>query len=152
MLLIAVIGAVALLAWRNLGRDVSAPAEPAHTVPVAATLQLSPTPVVTPRITTPTTPTPRVAATTAPAAPVPTPTPQPHPGVIAHTDGAGVVVRSDPGPQAPAIGSLREGATVILTGNQQTVAARSWTEVQSTQQSLKGWVSSDFVDQLPSQP
>jgi hypothetical protein len=40
---------------------------------------------------------------------------------------------------------LREGTRVILTGNDQTVAARPWREIETEDHNLKGWVMGDFL-------
>lgn len=40
---------------------------------------------------------------------------------------------------------LREGTRVVLTGNEQTVAARPWREVETEDHSMKGWVLGDFL-------
>jgi hypothetical protein len=40
---------------------------------------------------------------------------------------------------------LREGTTVHLTGNDQTVAARPWREIETVDHKIKGWVSADFL-------
>jgi hypothetical protein len=49
---------------------------------------------------------------------------------VANTGGSGVVVHQEPGPQTPTVGKLSEGTHVILTGGQQTVAARLWHEIE----------------------
>lgn len=67
---------------------------------------------------------------------------------VANTGGAGVTVRADPGPQAAAAGTLREGAVVQLTGAEQTVAARLWREVVDDARGLRGWVLSDYLEPL----
>jgi hypothetical protein len=40
---------------------------------------------------------------------------------------------------------LREGTRVLLTGNDQTVAARPWREIETEDHNLKGWVLADFL-------
>ena len=57
----------------------------------------------------------------------------------------GCSVRDEPGPQAPRAGVLREGTRVLLTGNDQTVAARPWREIETEDHNLKGWVQGDFL-------
>jgi uncharacterized protein YraI len=64
---------------------------------------------------------------------------------IVNTGGQGVSVRNQPGPQAPRAGVLREGTRVLLTGNDQTIAARPWREVETEDHSLRGWVLADFL-------
>ena len=80
-----------------------------------------------------------------PPTPEPTPTPQQQLARIANTSGQGVSVRQQPGPQAPRAGVLREGTRVLLTGNDQTVAARPWREIETEDHNLKGWVLGDFI-------
>ena len=65
--------------------------------------------------------------------------------LIVNTGGLGVSVRLQPGPQAPRAGVLREGTRVLLTGNDQTVAARPWREIETEDHNLKGWVLGDFL-------
>jgi hypothetical protein len=38
---------------------------------------------------------------------------------------------------------------VLLTGNDQTVAARPWREIETQDHNLKGWVLGDFVQLVP---
>ena len=37
----------------------------------------------------------------------------------------------------------------MLTGNDQTVAARPWREIETEDHNLKGWVQGDFLQALP---
>jgi hypothetical protein len=154
LLLLGLIGAVTALAVLNAGRAL--PPVRVSASSTAAPPTLAPTPAVTPRVTTASavTPTAGVAAVaepTAPPTPVDsptpeaTPTPQLAPARIANTSGLGVTVRQQPGPQAPRAGALREGTRVLLTGNDQTVAARPWREIETEDHSLRGWVQGDFV-------
>jgi hypothetical protein len=155
-LLLALLGAVAGLAYLNAGRPLSAArvsAAPTST-PLAT---VAPTPAVTPRVTAANAPTlPAAPAATAsaptPAAtaaeeptPEPTPTPQPQVARIVNTSGLGVSVRLEPGTGAQRAGVLREGTRVLLTGNDQTVAARPWREIETEDHNLKGWVLGDFL-------
>jgi hypothetical protein len=153
LFLLALIGAVAALAFLNAGRTL--PSVRAS-VPTSAPLPtVVPTPAVTPRVTV-TNPTPTalpVAAPTSapeppPPTPEPTPTPLPQVARIANTSGQGVSVRLEPGPQAPRAGVLREGTRVMLTGNDQTVAARPWREIETEDRRLRGWVLADFLQLL----
>lgn len=154
LLVLALIAAVAALAYLNAGRAlppvrVSAAAS---TTPAAT---LIPTLAVTPRVTTatPATATPLPVAsgsasaleTPIPRTPEPTATPVVQLARIVNTNGQGVSVRNQPGPQATRSGVLREGTRVVLTGNDQTVAARPWKEIETEDRSLKGWVQSDFL-------
>jgi hypothetical protein len=163
LLLLGLIGSVALLAFLNAGRNL--PPVRAAASPTAVLPTVLPTPVVTPRITAanaPTTtpppvatepPTPVAAAAPAePPTPEATPTPQLQEAVVANTAGQGVTVRQQPGPQAPRAGVLREGTHVLLTGNDQTVAARPWREIETQDHNLKGWVLADFLQVLQSTP
>lgn len=158
LLVLALIGAVAALAYLNAGRTLP-PVRvnaAASTTPVAT---LVPTLAVTPRVTTatPATATPLPAAqgptsaieTATARTPEPTPTPVPQTARIVNTNGLGVSVRNQPGPQATRSGVLREGTRVLLTGNDQTVAARPWREIETEDRSLKGWVQSDFLQAQP---
>lgn len=165
LLLLGLIGSVALLAFLNAGRSLT-PARVGATA-TAAPATVVPTPIVTPMFTAANAPTatPVVVATEPPTAapvalatsaepptPVPTPTPQPQLAVIANTGGQGATVRQQPGPQAPRAGALREGTRVRLTGNDQTVAARPWREIETEDHNVKGWVLADFVQLLQSTP
>jgi hypothetical protein len=155
LLLLGLIGAVALLAVLNAGRALPPVRSAAGTTTPVATVV--PTPAVTPRVTTASAPTatavPLLAASlptpaptpAAPPTPEPTPTPQLQLAKIANTSGQGVSVRQQPGPQAPRAGVLREGTRVLLTGNDQTVAARPWREIETEDHNLRGWVLGDFV-------
>jgi hypothetical protein len=162
LLLLGLIGAVAALAVLNAGRAlppvrVSAPTNiPGPTI--------VPTPAVTPRVTvanaaTATPPPiaadeggPTAAPTTTPPTPVPTPEPQLQAARIVNTSGLGVSVRLQPGPQAARAGVLREGTRVLLTGNDQTVAARPWREIETEDHNLKGWVQGDFLQLAQATP
>ena len=150
LLLLGLIGAVATLAYINAGRALPTRVAATSTAIPATTI---PTPVVTPRVTA-ITPTEIAAAVLQPTAaptpvepptPEPTATPQLQLARIANTGGLGVSVRQQPGPQAARAGVLREGARVFLTGNDQTVAARPWREIETEDHSLRGWVQGDFV-------
>jgi uncharacterized protein YraI len=98
------------------------------------------------------------AAAAAPSTPEPPPTPEPtatpqlQAARIVNTAGQGVSVRQQPGPQAPRSGVLREGARVLLTGNDQTVAARPWREIETEDHNLKGWVLADFLQVVQGAP
>ncbi len=157
LLLLGLLGAVAALAVLNAGRSLPAVRAAAATTTPLPTLV--PTPAVTPRVTTPnptSTPVPLTALQNTPVVETPTPeptaTPQSLVAKIANTSGQGVSVRLEPGPQAPRAGVLREGTTVRLTGNDQTVAARPWREIETEDHRLKGWVSADFLQLLGSTP
>ncbi len=145
LLVLAVVLAVGALGFLNAARTVPPPRPATPTRAEAATLL--PTPAVTPRVTSPLTPTP---------APSSTPTPQPPTPVearrlaqVARTGGTGVQVRAEPGVQSRSLGTLREGATVALTGAEESVAARLWREVETIDGSLRGWVSSDYLEPQP---
>ncbi|MBV9325421.1 MAG: hypothetical protein JO352_16740 [Chloroflexi bacterium] len=155
LLLLGLISAVAALAILNAGRALPPARAPVSTATPAPTIE--PTPAVTPRVTVASQPTlvpPPIVATSAPTVeptpsepptPAPTATPQLQQARIINTNGLGVTVRQEPGPQAARAGVLREGTVVFLTGNDQTVAARPWREIQTQDRSLKGWVQGDFV-------
>jgi hypothetical protein len=164
LLLLGLIGAVAALAFLNAGRTLPPVRAAVGTTTPSSTLV--PTPAVTPRVTTasaPTaTPSPLAAAsvpTPIPTAaeaeapmPEPTPTPSLRPARIANTSGLGVSVRLQPGTGAPRAGVLREGTRVLLTGNDQTVAARPWREIETEDHNIKGWVLGDFIQLLQVPP
>ncbi|HYY88267.1 MAG TPA: SH3 domain-containing protein, partial [Chloroflexota bacterium] len=145
LLLLALIGAVAALAFLNAGRALPpARASSPTSTPPATTM---PTPVVTPRLIAPATPTPAPPPTPPPPAPTPAPTATPQRPVarVANTAGQGVSVRIQPGLGAARAGVLRDGTRVVLTGNEQTVAARVWREIETEDRSLRGWVQADFL-------
>jgi hypothetical protein len=156
LFLLGLIGAVAALAFLNAGRSLPTVRATAPTSTALPTLV--PTPAVTPRVTAPSAPTSTPAAVAAatpapdPVTPEPTPTPQPQAARIANTSGQGVSVRLEPGPQSPRAGVLREGTLVLLTGNDQTVAARPWREIETEDHRMKGWVSADFLQLLGGAP
>jgi hypothetical protein len=154
-MLLGLIGAVAVLAVLNAGRALPPVRVAAGTSTAVATV--IPTPVVTPRVTGALAPTPTagpIVVASAPThvptpsespTPAPTATPQPQVAMVANTNGQGVSVRQQAGPQAPRAGVLREGTRVLLTGNDQTVAARPWREIETEDHKLRGWVLSDFL-------
>jgi hypothetical protein len=171
LLLLALIGAVAALAYLNAGRALP-PVRVTVGAPTTTSLPTSaPTLAVTPRVTAANpapaaTATPDAAAAAAPSAvsgltpeatappptPVPTPTPQLQAARIANTSGLGVSVRLQPGTGAQRAGVLREGTRVLLTGNDQTVAARPWREIETEDHNLKGWVLADFLQLVQTAP
>jgi hypothetical protein len=156
LMLLGLIGAVVALAILNAGRALPPVRSLASSTSPPT---LAPTPPVTPRVTTANAPTPTSAPvqvasvpTPAPTAPPPPPaTPEPTPAPpqqvarIANTSGLGVWVHLQPGPQAPRARVLREGTRVLLTGNDETVAARPWREIETEDHNLKGWVLGDFI-------
>jgi hypothetical protein len=163
LLLLGLIGAVAALAYLNQGRAL-----PPVRVTNATTTPAStfiPTPAVTPRVSVANAPTATPPAVTSPSGPTsaaPTPaqenTPEPTPAPelqtarIVNTSGLGVWVHLQPGAQAPRAGVLREGVRVLLTGNDQTVAARPWREIETEDHNLKGWVQGDFLQPQQAAP
>ncbi len=162
-MLLGLIGAVAALAFLNAGRALPPVRASAASNTPAATLV--PTLSVTPRVTAPNvagTPTVLSAAAATeptpaptvpePATPQPTPTPALQAAQIANTSGVGVWVHDQPGTQAPRARVLREGTRVLLTGNDQTVAARPWREIETEDRNLKGWVMGDFIQLLQATP
>ena len=84
-----------------------------------------------------------------PVTPGPTSTPERQGARIANTSGLGVSVRAEPGPQANRLGALREGTRVLLTGGEQSIAARGWREIETEDSALKGWVMADFLQPAP---
>ena len=160
-LLLALILAVIALAVLNAGRALPPvrPVAASTSTPVATVV---PTPAVTPRVTAANPPTPTqvpvAIVPTPPPTPAESPTPQPTPtpqlqaARIVNTSGQGVAVHQQPGQTAPRAGALREGTRVLLTGNDQTVAARPWREVETEDHNLKGWVQGDFVQVVQTTP
>jgi len=161
LFLLAIIGAVAALAYLNQGRAL--PPVRANNATTTPASTIAPTPAVTPRVAanaptaTPASlasesgPTP---APTAAAAPTPEPTvvPELQAALVVNTGGQGVWVHLQPGPQAQRARVLREGTRVLLTGNDQTVAARPWREIETEDHILKGWVQGDFLQLLQAVP
>jgi hypothetical protein len=158
LLLLGLISAVAALAVLNAGRALPPARASASTATSAPTVE--PTPAVTPRVTAvnqPTLTTAPIAAASLPTLqPTPSPPPTPEPTAtptlqqarIINTNGLGVTVREQPGPQSARAGVLREGTVVLLTGNDQTVAARPWREIETQDRNLKGWVQGDFLQNV----
>ncbi len=163
LLLLGLIGAVAALAYLNAGRALPpVRANAATGTSTVAVPTLVPTLPVTPRVTAANaaTATPAPASATGPTLPPSTPAPtveptltsQFQPARIVNTNGLGVNVRKQPGPSALNAGVLREGTRVLLTGNDQTVAARPWREIETEDHNLKGWVQGDFLQLLQTAP
>jgi len=162
LMLLAIISAVAALAYLNQGRALP----PVRAASATATVVLTsvPTPAVTPRVSAAAAPTTAPAAPTTLTGPTPEPTsaqeatPEPTPepelqaALIANTNGQGVWVHLQPGPQSQRARVLREGTRVLLTGNDQTVAARPWREIETEDHNLKGWVQGDFLQLVPAAP
>lgn len=160
LLLLALICAVAALAVLNAGRALP-PVRVIAATTSTPLITVVPTPAVTPRVTAANAPTPTevpAAVPTLPPTPAEPPTPQPTPtpqlqeARIVNTSGLGVSVRQQPGPTAARAGVLREGTRVLLTGNDETVAARPWREIETEDHNLKGWVLGDFVQVLQPTP
>src|SRR5437870_2666199 len=153
------VGNVVRAADRQIRRDIPQP---------WATIigRPAPTPAVTPRVTAANAPTltpaplsqasaPTPAPSLPPApppTPEPTPTPQQQIARIFNTAGLGVWVHLQPGPQAPRARVLKEGTRVLLTGNDETIAARPWREIETEDHIGKGWVQGDFMQLLPPPP
>jgi hypothetical protein len=154
LMLLGLIGAVAALAILSNAGRVLPPVRGGLTtstpLPTAA-------PTLTPRVTTasPPTATPAPVAPpsgptppptpAAPPTPEPTPTPQLQAARIFNTSGQGAWVHEQPGQQAKRTRVLSEGTRVLLTGNDQTVAARPWREIETEDHNLKGWVLGDLL-------
>jgi hypothetical protein len=164
LMLLGLIGAVAALAILNAGRALPPVRVSLATSTAAATV--APTPVVTPRVTAADASTPTLAPVAQASAPTPVPSPPPAPpptpeptptpqlqiARIFNTAGLGVWVHLQPGPQAPRARVLKEGTRVFLTGNDETVAARPWREIETEDHNVKGWVQADFIQLLPPAP
>ena len=131
LMLLGLIGAVAALAiLSNAGRVLP----PVRVGVGTSTPQPTAVPTLTPRVTAANLPTPE-----------PTPTPQMQGARIFNTSGLGAWVHDQPGQQARRTRVLSEGTRVLLTGNDQTVAARPWREIETEDHNLKGWVQGDFL-------
>jgi hypothetical protein len=165
LLLLGLIGAVAALAYLNAGRALPPVRVSTASTTTIVVPTLVPTLPVTPRVTAASaaTATPAPAAAAAQSGPTPppmtpaptlepTPTPQFQPARIVNTNGLGVNVRKQPGPSSGFVIALREGTRVLLTGNDQTVAARPWREIETEDHNLKGWVQGDFLQLLQTAP
>jgi hypothetical protein len=165
LLLLGLIGAVAALAYLNAGRALPPVRVSTASTTTIVVPTLVPTLPVTPRVTAASaaTATPAPAAAAAQSGPTPppmtpaptlepTPTPQFQPARIVNTNGLGVNVRKQPGPSAVRAGVLGEGTRVLLTGNDQTVAARPWREIETEDHNLTGWVQGDFLQLLQTAP
>jgi hypothetical protein len=161
LLLLGLIGAVAALAYLNQGRTLPPLRVAAPTTTPASTFV--PTPAVTPRVSVASAPTATAVAVVTQSESTPLPTPEPptpeptsppaeQAALVVNTSGLGVSVRLQPGPQSQRAGVLREGTRVFLTGNDQTVAARPWREIETEDHNLKGWVQGDFLQLQPSAP
>lgn len=164
LMLLGLIGAVAALAILNAGRALP-PVRVTLISTSTAAPTVVPTPAVTPRVTaaSPPTATPAPVAV-APSGPTPAPTPPPPPtpepsptpqqqsARIFNTAGLGVWVHLQPGPQSPRARVLKEGTRVLLTGNDETVAARPWREIETEDHNVKGWVQADFIQLQPQAP
>jgi hypothetical protein len=151
LLLLAAVVAVAGLAFLNAGRALP-PVRVAGAATSTPAPTVMPTAAVTPLVTTAQTPTHPAAAPTPvptqseqPPTPEPTPTPQLQPALIANTSGRGAYVHQQPGAASPREGALREGTRVFLTGNDETVAAQPWREIETEDHNLKGWILGDFI-------
>ena len=149
LFLLALIGAVAALAFLNAGRTL--PSVRASVPTATRRANRRPHPGgdaaghgddASANLCTVAAPT---SAPEPPPTPEPTPTPEPQLARIVNTSGQGVSVRLEPGPQAARAGVLREGTRVMLTGNDQTVAARPWREIETEDRRLRGWVLGDFL-------
>jgi len=145
VLLLALIGAVLVLAVLNASRSVSRPrAAPTPVVGLYAFQEGDGIPYFALTSTDG-----QIEALGAHEVPPPVAPLPPQTVRVVNTGGSGVVVRQEPGPQAPTVGNLSEGAEVYLTGGQQTVAARLWHEIEDQDRGIRGWVSSEFLAVVP---
>jgi hypothetical protein len=102
-------------------------------------------------------------ATPKPAAsPGPTPTPIPPPSPTAepprfsrvvNTNGLGVFLREDPGPQSQRIvPAVAEGAILRLVGPEQTVQAQIWRLCEHEGRGIQGWVQAQYLQAVDTPP
>jgi hypothetical protein len=102
-------------------------------------------------------------ATPKPAAsPQPTPTPVPPPSPTAepprysrvvNTNGLGVFLREDPGPQSQRIvPAVAEGAILRLVGPEQTVQAQIWRLCEHEGRGVQGWVQAQYLQSVDTPP
>jgi hypothetical protein len=122
------------------------------------TARLEPTALPT-RAATPglTLATPKPAASPGPTpTPVPPPSPTAEParyGRVVNTNGLGVFLREDPGPQSQRIvPAIAEGALLRLVGPEQTVQAQIWRLCEHDGRGVQGWVPAQYLQAVETQP
>jgi hypothetical protein len=128
--------------------------KPASPTPVVAATLL-PTRASTPGLTLATPkPAGSPAATATPVAP-PSPTAAPARFVrVANTNGLGVFLREEPGPQSQRIvPAVREGALLRLVGPEQTVQAQIWRLCEDEgRNGVQGWVPAQYLQAVETTP
>jgi hypothetical protein len=84
----------------------------------------------------------------------PTATPQPARYVrIANTQGLGVFLRQEPGPQGERIQpAIAEGAVLRLVGPEQTVQAQVWRLCEHEGRHIQGWVAAQYLQSIDITP
>lgn len=125
----------------------------------------SPTPVVAATLLPTRASTPGLTlATPKPAgSPATTPTPEPPPSPTAvparfvrvvNTNGLGVFLREEPGPQSQRIvPAVREGALLRLVGPEQTVQAQIWRLCEDEgRNGVQGWVPAQYLQAVETTP
>jgi hypothetical protein len=130
---------------------------PVSPVPAAAATTL-PTRAATPALTLATprpSGSPGAAAIAAPT-PVPPPSPTAAPARyvrIANTNGLGVFLREEPGPQSQRITpAVAEGALLRLVGPEQTVQAQIWRLCEHEGRAIQGWVPAQYIQPAETVP
>ncbi len=123
--------------------------------PVAQATTL-PTRAATPGLTLAT---PKPAGSPA-AVVAPTPAPPPSPTAaparyvrIANTNGLGVFLREEPGPQSQRLTpAVAEGALLKLVGPEQTVQAQIWRLCEHEGRGIQGWVPAQYIQAVETVP
>ena len=94
---------------------------------------------------------PPAPTATAPAAappPPPTATPAPPRYVrVGNTNGLGVNLRKDPGPQGQPLIAVSDNTLLRLVGPEETVQARVWRLCEHQGRGVQGWAPADFLQQ-----
>ena len=121
-------------------------------VPAAQATAL-PTRAATPVLTLAT---PKPAGSPVAAAPTAPPSPTAAPARyvrIANTNGLGVFLREEPGPQSQRITpAVAEGALLRLVGPEQTVQAQIWRLCEHEGRGIQGWVPAQYIQAVEAVP
>jgi len=95
------------------------------------------------------------AAVVAPT-PIPLPSPTAAPARyvrIANTNGLGVFLREEPGPQSQRLTpAVAEGALLKLVGPEQTVQAQIWRLCEHEGRGIQGWVPAQYIQAVETVP
>ena len=99
-----------------------------------------------PTVTRPPTPTATAPATAPPPPPTATPAP-PRYVRVGNTNGLGVNLRKDPGPQGQPLIAVPDNTVLRLVGPEETVQARVWRLCEHQGRGVQGWAPADFLQQ-----